>query len=327
MSPTIEPLIWTIGSGGLVGRAIQRASARTFDGPLISWHDSNARQAILREASMRFLESAGDDPWALVWAAGVGTVGTAQELLTSEVNTVADFTHMFGELLREAPDTASRGICVLISSAGGVYAGSPHPPYSIDSLPRPLSPYGTAKLEQESMWSGAFSQCSSSLIARVSNVYGEDQSIRKRQGLITQLAYAAATRQPLSIYVPLDTVRDYIHADDAVTLIIHHIQDQVIRSREEGPTDHTTIIASGQGTSIAALLRMMTDVCHRKIPIAVAPQTHTVGQALDSRFIPTLPAGFTTAGARPLPLGLRQVYQGIIGQLQDAGVASRILAH
>ena len=317
---------WTIGAGGLVGQAIAKTTRSAVSAVPIPWTDPRACQEVLTTAAQAFLDGVGGEPWCVVWASGSGTVGTAKHTLEEETRTVRGFAEMFARLLSSRSTGLPPGLCVLISSAGGVHAATPNPPYSSTSVPRPLSDYGRAKLAQEEIWTGTFAGICPTLVARLSNVYGEAQRIEKRQGLISQLAYSAATRQPLHIYVPLDTVRDYIHTDDAAKLIAGHIADRCGHSNLAPGTD-TVIVASGEGTSIATLIRMMTNVCHRKVPIAAAANESATGQARDSRFVPDLPAGFRDSGTRPLPSGLQQVYQGIINQLQEYGAAARVVGH
>ena len=222
-----EPLphSWTIGSGGLVGRSIDRALPNCFHASAIPWRDSQARLSVLSDSTSMFFDHVGRDSWCIVWAAGAGTVGSDDRSLEEETSAVQDFASTLADTLSDRSHQTSPGLCVLISSAGGVYAGTPDPPHSAHSTPSPISPYGAAKLAQERAWRRTLSPVCPTLTIRLSNVYGEGQRLDKRQGLISQLAYSAATRQPLRIYVPLDTVRDYIHADDAAGLVAAHIRD------------------------------------------------------------------------------------------------------
>tara|TARA_Y200000002_G_scaffold275756_1_gene230004 strand:+ start:380 stop:1360 length:981 start_codon:yes stop_codon:yes gene_type:complete len=319
------PHSWTIGSGGLVGRSIDRALPNSFQASTIPWRDSETRLSALSNSTSIFFDHVGRDSWCIVWAAGAGTVGSDERSLEEETSAVQDFAFALADTLSDRSHQTSPGLCVLISSAGGVYAGTPDPPHSAHSTPSPISPYGVAKLAQERAWRRTLSPVCPTLTIRLSNVYGEGQRLDKRQGLISQLAYSAATRQPLRIYVPLDTVRDYIHADDAARLVAAHIRDRLVDSGDPS-LQSEVIVASGEGTSIASLLRMMTDVSHRRIPVAASTSSSAASQAQDSRFIPDLPRGVTSSGARALPIGLQQVYQGIVRQLQDHGAGTRVVA-
>jgi len=48
------------------------------------------------------------------------------------------------------------------------------------------------------------------MVGRMSNLYGPGQNLKKVQGLISQMCLRVLTRQPLVLYVPLDTIRDYL---------------------------------------------------------------------------------------------------------------------
>ena len=325
MIPGPPPHSWTIGSGGLVGRSIDRALPNSFQASAIPWRDSEARLSVLSDSTSMFFDHVSRDAWCIVWAAGAGTVGSDKRSLEEETSAVQNFASTLADTLSDRSYQTSPGLCVLISSAGGVYAGTPDPPHSAHSTPSPVSPYGAAKLAQERAWHGTLSPVCPTLTIRLSNVYGEGQRLDKRQGLISQLAYSAAARQPLRIYVPLDTVRDYIHADDAARLVAGHVRDRLVDSADPS-LQSKVIVARGDGTSIASLLRMMTDVSHRRIPVAASTSTSAASQAQDSRFIPDLPRGFISSGARALPIGLKQVYQGIVRQLQDHGAGMRVVA-
>ena len=58
------------------------------------------------------------------------------------------------------------------------------------------------------------------LVGRISNLYGPGQNLAKPQGLVSQLCRAQLTRQPLSVYVSLDTMRDYLYVDDAAAMVV-----------------------------------------------------------------------------------------------------------
>ena len=83
---------------------------------------------------------------------------------------------------------------------------------------QPVSPYGFAKLDQEGLvatWAEATQV--RTIVGRLANLYGPGQNVAKPQGLISQLVLSTLLRRPTSIYVPLDTMRDYLYVDDAGT--------------------------------------------------------------------------------------------------------------
>jgi len=79
----------------------------------------------------------------------------------------------------------SGGLFFLLLLRVGVYSGVDAPPYDERSPLLPLSHYGRAKLEAESLvteWSQRNE--ASALIGRIANLYGPGQNISKPQGII-----------------------------------------------------------------------------------------------------------------------------------------------
>ena len=94
-------------------------------------------------------------------------------------------------------------------------------PFTEHTTPAPISAYGRAKLRSEEIATEfAVRTGSALLVGRLSNLYGPGQDITKPQGLISQLCRAQLTRQPLSVYVSLDTMRDYLFVDDAAAMVV-----------------------------------------------------------------------------------------------------------
>ena len=113
------------------------------------------------------------------------------------------------------------GALFFASSAGGVYAGATGSPFTEETAPVAISPYGHAKLRAEAAVDAFATRTGVPLlVGRLSNLYGPGQDLAKPQGLISQLCRAQLTRQPLSIYVSLDTRRDYLYVDDAAAMVV-----------------------------------------------------------------------------------------------------------
>ena len=74
--PELTPVTWVLGARGLVGRAIVSSSALAFSGGEIRWEDdANVIDDFALEA-LRFSQFAGERPWRIFWAAGVGVIFT-----------------------------------------------------------------------------------------------------------------------------------------------------------------------------------------------------------------------------------------------------------
>ena len=182
----------------------------------ISWLAPGAGAPDLRRQVGEFLRVAGDRPWSVAWCAGAGVTGTSAQALQLELAALRETL----DALAGAP-RGSDGAFFFASSAGGVYAGVGAPPYDESSPVHPLGAYGQAKLDAETLvtdWSHATG--TPSLIGRIANLYGPGQNLAKAQGLISQICRSHLTGQPLSIYVSLDTLRDYFFAPDCAGLIV-----------------------------------------------------------------------------------------------------------
>jgi len=158
------------------------------------------------------------------------------------------------------------------SSAGGVYAASEaRQPFDESSPVRALAPYGDAKLVQEALFTNIFEKHGIDVvIGRFSNLYGPGQNLAKPQGLVTQIGRAALRREPVSIYVPLDTIRDYLYAADAGRMVVAAIECRG-REREVGasPDVVTKIFAAEVGTTVASVLGAWRQVLRRPLRVSL----------------------------------------------------------
>lgn len=304
---------WVIGAGGLIGSSIARVGG-AIGATSVPWHDAAGAAAALALQARRFREIAGDRPWTIVWAAGAITVASDEPTARHEVET---FAGCLAAIRPELP--AGPGSIALVSSAGGLHAGSTHPPFDADSPPMPTSPYGRAKLAQEAIATDAFEGRVPLVITRVSNAFGPGQDLGKMQGIVSRLARSAVLREPANIFVPLSTVRDYIYVDDAARAVLAWAQQMRVT---QVPV-RTVLVASGIGTSLAQLIRTVHDVAHRKVPVALGAHPSAAFQALDLRFVPTPLDHRPLDPLTPLPVGVRSVVDDIRTRVQLEGARAR----
>ena len=198
------------------------------------------------------------------------------------------------------------GSVFVTSSAGGVYAGSAHPPFTAETQPVPLSPYGDLKLAQEKLAAERLAGICPLVIGRISNLYGPGQNLEKLQGLISRLALAAVSQQPINIFVSLDTIRDYIYVGDAAEAILN-------ASAHTDTAATTVVIASGQPTTIGTLIRTMNEIAKRRVPVALGQHESASRQVLDLRLTPSPGVSAVTS----LPAGAKAVYLDILERMQQ----------
>ena len=244
----------------------------------VPWADEDAAAAMLTGEAERFLDVAaiGGVPWRLLWCAGAGVIATPPEALAQETRLLTRVLAGIGERLRDDAELARNGLVFHASSAGGVYSASPDgPPFDEDSRVGALAPYGREKIAQEEAFRALADAAGVDvLIGRFSNLYGPGQSLAKPQGLISHVGRASLRREPISIYVPLDTIRDYLFAADAGRMVA----DAAIRMEHErldrgGHAVVVKVFASEVETTIASILGVWRQALGRPPLVALSDRT------------------------------------------------------
>ena len=329
-------LSWVIGRGGLLGQSVERAmdeamhhrvwgaqadTSGATDGSgghlwhpaePIDWSSAGAGAEDLRRRAAEFLGEVGDRRWSVAWCAGAGVTGSSAGALKLELAALRETL----DALATAQD-GRKGDFFFASSAGGVYAGVGAPPYDELSAVRPLAAYGQAKLDGEALVTAWSRQTGTpSLIGRIANVYGPGQNLGKAQGLISQICRSHLTGQPLSVYVSLDTLRDYLFAPDCGRLIASGL----VRLRQEDPTTEasvvTKILASQRAITIGAVLGEVRRIFKSAPRIVLGASAVSGMQARDlslrSRVWPDLDRNSLT----PFPVGVATTAADLLRRLQ-----------
>jgi UDP-glucose 4-epimerase len=309
-------LIWIVGQGGLLGSALARAAdsnpnLRVFNADSISWGNAELVGREFSRLAERFAAEAGDEHWGIIWAAGHATVSSSEAETAIELEALNALCHA---VQRNTP--AGKGSFFLSSSAGGVYAGSINPPFSVDTEPAPLSAYGRLKLAQEASARNQLSGICPVIIGRISNLYGPGQDLRKLQGLISALTRAAVTRKPINMFVSLDTIRDYIYADDAAAQILKIVGGTLPIGAPS--VSATYVLASGQPVSLGYLINLVQDIARIKVPVALGAHSSAAAQSRDLRLIPTVTELHDQVPSTPLAVGVKNVYLDVFQRVQRA---------
>lgn len=264
---------WVLGSTGLLGSAIRRQLLQrmhTVFAPShrIAWSHSSGIERDMDLAVQQFAQQLEpQQQWSIYWAAGVGAMGSSAEELEVETRALSTLLKLIGHhhRMRHSP-----GRLVFASSAGAIYADSSDQVICEASAIAPSTAYAQAKLQQEALL-GEFQQQHPSvnlLLARLSTIYGPGQALGKQQGLIAMIARKMLRNQIIHIYVPFDTLRDYIAVDDASAMMI-----RTSNAMPDGGGQHLRIIAAGQPTSIAQIIQTFRRVARHPPKIALSSHT------------------------------------------------------
>lgn len=299
-------LCWIVGSGGLLGSALARTvNARAVQlfvpGERFEWLDGARLRAQFACSLSSFAAQATalGGEWELYWAAGIGAMGSSAVDLAIETEALQ---HLLRLLAANSVLGSIPGRIALASSAGAIYGGLQTDIIDEASSEAPTTPYADAKLEQERLLRefSASGFPAVALTARISTLYGPGQANGKRQGLISHMARSIIRNRPIQIFVPFDTVRDYIMADDAAAIIV-----AALHSRS-GRGGLMRIVASERPTSIAEIVATFHRVARRPPLIA------TSASKLSALYLRRVQYRSTWLLERPvphtgLPIGIAQV--------------------
>ncbi|MBK1642416.1 hypothetical protein CKO12_11115 [Chromatium okenii] len=301
-------LTWVLGSRGLLGSAICRRLSRDdnnlfFSAEKFCWDDMQRLPSQIEESVRAFsLQAAKTGQWEIYWAAGVGTMSCSEEALAPETLALSVLLQhlQLNVQLMDMP-----GAVIFSSSAGAIYAGALDDLITENTPPAPTTPYAHAKLKQEELLScfAAENEQMSVLLARLSTLYGCGQASGKSQGLLTHIARSILRAKPIQIYVPFDTIRDYIAADDAAAAIVDTVRMPQRRFRML-----TKIIASEQPTTIAEIVSIFKRLSPRP------PRIITSANQLSSLYTKRLRFRSIVLSEKPQP---RSLFVGI-SQLMNA---------
>jgi UDP-glucose 4-epimerase len=298
---------WVLGSAGLLGSALSRAlraeGTSLFCPPqAFAWNSDAELAHQLHTAVRAFALQAGTaERWEVHWAAGLGTMGSAAAALAPETRTLA---LLLGLLQAEAGLMAQPGRLSFASSAGAIYAGASADVITEDTPAAPTTAYAEVKLEQEALVRGFVTANPgiAGLIARISTLYGPGQATGKKQGLLGHMARCILRNQPIQIYVPYDTIRDYIDADDAALAIIG-----TLRATGAHPRLVTKIIASESPATIAEIVAIFGRLARRAPRIVRSANRMSDLYSRRVQFRSVVASDYPRVPGKQLPVGIAQV--------------------
>jgi UDP-glucose 4-epimerase len=311
-------LVWVVGAGGLLGSSVRRSIEAGKTNALFSprdphlpWTSPPDLARALRDplASLLSASAAADHGgWAIIWCAGGAVVASRDSEVSADRASWELFLSTLEAALGRAPAAARTGHLLLASSAGGAWAGHSGATISESTPVSPISEYGRGHLAREEALAqlGRRHPELRTAIVRLSNLYGTGQRLDKPQGLVSHIARSLIHRRPIHIYVPLDTVRDYLYASDAGQAMVEGLSCLARAAPGAGPV--LKLLASEEETSVGGLIAIFRRVTRRQV--AVTAGVRSVGrlQALRLRFRsavwPELSRGRT-----PLPEGVVAVYR------------------
>jgi UDP-glucose 4-epimerase len=298
-----------VGAGGLLGSSlVRRLPADRVWRPRVpvGWaHPTTTDQLVA--ATTDFLAAAGDGGWQVAWCAGAGVTASGAEALAAEAALLDPVLSVLGG----AADP-TRGGFFLASSAGGVYAGSRRAPFDELTPTAAISPYGEAKLGLEARLRDWHDRTGVPvLVGRIANLYGPGQNLGKAQGLISQVIRAHLRRRPISVYVPLDTVRDNLYVSDAARLVDTGLARLRSETAVHGSQHVLKVLASQQGVTVGYLIAELGRLFKRRPHVVYGLSASSAYQARDLRLRSVVWPELDQAPLVPLPVGMAWTAQAL----------------
>lgn len=260
--------VWVLGAGGMLGGAISkelhRQGANIYKySESFFWKSPDQLRLQFSLAVKEFLKVNSDgDNWEIYWAAGVGFMGSSKADLESE--TVALETLL--SLLRQELGGSNTSGCIgFASSAGALYARCLDFEITEASPVTAVTNYAKNKLAQEQLLEEFASSVTGIklFIARFSTLFGPGQSFGKQQGLLSHIARCALRHQPVEIFVPLDTSRDYLFVDDASRDFIESLR--VLRNQD--CVTRIKIIVAERSVTISEIVSTFNSLIKKRVSV------------------------------------------------------------
>jgi UDP-glucose 4-epimerase len=225
-----------------------------------------------------------------------------QELTLAPLRTVL-------EALRERPDTK----LTYVSSGGTVYGEPRQLPVAETAPTRPIGSYGKLHLACErEIGRHRDEHGLRARVLRCSTVYGEHQLPDRGQGAVVTFLHRIERGLPIDLYGGGATIRDYVYAGDVARALV------ALLDREDKPL--IVNVASGEGTSLLDLLRLVEKQVGRQADVTAHPErgfdvhrivldTARLGELLNFR--PT-----------PLEAGIARTHRWLKAACPDSATAS-----
>ncbi len=320
---------WVVGAGGLLGSNVLRALRSDPEvGVLwqpasrLPWRDSLGLRVAFADGIRAVLAAAAarGRHWSIVWCAGEGVVASPEQAHARDTDVWQIFLDQLNAAHSSRDSMPTGGLLVLASSAGGVWANASDRPISDATPVAPASTYGRAHVAREQRLATFLAEHESvgGIVVRLTNLYGPGQSLDKPQGLISQIGRCVLHRRPVHIYVPLDTARDYLFAEDAGRAIAELVR----HSPPEATGTRVHVVASGRSTTISGLLAVFSRVVRRRIPVTVGLHSASPLQPLCLSFRPSPLDALGVELLMPLEEGVARLFREQMSLLEAGRLSS-----
>lgn len=315
---------WVIGRGGLLGRSVEQQIAANSEifvpSQKFEWSNNSKVIEQLIDESNSFFADVADDEWEIYWCAGRGTLNSTTDQMNDENIVFEGWLNSLESLVSNSKRKS--GSIFFASSAGAVYGGSKNQPFTELTEPVSLSSYGDAKIHQESLLK-KFSQKTSTrvLVGRISNVYGARQDLAKNQGLISTICFSVLRRQPVNLFVPLDTSRNYIYVEDAARCIFNHTRK--VPKNSASSNYSIKLVVAQDNLTIGSILNIARSVLRIKPLVTLSSNRQTSAQPQSLVFKSTVDTELDEKSTTGFSVGMKKVMTELQKSFMNSGWQSQ----
>jgi len=164
------------------------------------------------------------------------------------------------------------GVGRFIFASSNAVLGEQSPPIDESKIPKPLSPYGAAKLAGEASCSSYYHSFGLNVISlRFANCYGPYSE--HKTSVVSRFMRCALDGTSLIIYGDGNQTRDFVHVDDVCQAIYLALTTQQAQGTQQTfPCGEVFQIATGVETSIRNLAKLIGEITGRELQIIHEPE-------------------------------------------------------
>jgi len=164
------------------------------------------------------------------------------------------------------------GVGRFIFASSNAVLGEQSPPIDESKTPKPLSPYGAAKLTGEALCSSYCHSFGLNVISlRFANCYGPYSE--HKTNVVSRFMGCALDGTSLIIYGDGNQTRDFVHVDDVCQAIYLALTTQQAQGTQQTfPCGEVFQIATGVETSIRNLAKLIGEITGRELQIIHEPE-------------------------------------------------------
>lgn len=261
-----------IGANGFLGSGIADALAEV--GHDVTAFDRFSRPLIVKTPGINVLKGDFLDPQSVSEAVAgheyVFHFLSTTTPATADADPVRDVRENLAPSVHLLAACASSGVerVFFASTGGAIYGDQSQRAMTENVRPMPVSPYAIGKLAIEGYLAYfARKKKLDSTSFRISNPYGIRQLAASGHGVIPTFLTRVQAGLPLQVMGDGSSVRDFVHADDVVRMIVDTVGSE---------TDHSVYnIGSGVGTSLTELLSVIAQVSGIQPTVEYLPEPPT----------------------------------------------------